>query len=183
MNSISTRKTICKIILFVTFITLIFNLPKSITIVKAQLYNDISVQDAYNMINNNTLYPNLIVLDVRDQSEYDANHICDATLIPLSELVSRLNELEPYNETEIIVYCLSGIRSVSGSQILVDNGFTKIYNMLGGISGWISAGYETCSVENGQSTISFTFNIFFIGFLGASLIITLYLMKKIKKKS
>ncbi|MBA7614251.1 Thiosulfate sulfurtransferase GlpE [subsurface metagenome] len=178
-----SRKTICKIILFVTIITLMFNLPKSITIVKAQLYNDISVQDAYNMINNNTLYPNLIVLDVRDQSEYDANHICDATLIPLSELESRLNELQPYNETEIIVYCLSGYRSVLGSQILVNNSFTKIYNMLDGITGWISAGYETCPVKNGQSTISFTFNIFVIGFLGASLIIILYLRKKIKKKS
>lgn len=181
MNSKSTRKTIIKIILFVAVITLLFNLPKSITKVKAQSYNDISVHDAYNMINNNTLYPNLIILDVRDQSEYNVNHICDAILIPLSELESRLSELQPYNETEIIVYCLSGGRSILGSQILVNNSFTKIYNMLDGITGWISAGYETCPVENGQSTISFTFNIFVIGFLGASLIIILYLRKKIKK--
>ena len=59
-----SRKTICKIILFVTIITLLSNLPKSITIVKAQLYNDISVHDAYNMINNNTLYPNLNKSDI-----------------------------------------------------------------------------------------------------------------------
>jgi len=178
-----SRKTIFKIIIFVAVITLMSNLPKSITIVKAQSYDDISVHDAYNMINNNILYPNLIVLDVRNQSEYDERHVCDATLIPLSELESRLNELQPYNETEIIVYCLSGYRSVLGSQILVNNSFTKVYNMLDGITGWISAGYETCPVENGQSTISFTFNIFVIGFLGASLIITLCLRKKIKKKS
>ncbi len=183
MNYISTRKTICKIILFITIITLMFNLPKSITIVKAQSYNEISVHVAYNMINNNTLYPNLTVLDVRNQPEYNVNHICDAILIPLSELFSRLSELYSYNDTEIIVYCLSGGRSALGSQILVDNGFTKIYNMLDGITGWISAGYEICPVENGQSTISFTFYIFVIGFLGASLIIILYLMKKIKKKS
>ena len=132
------------------------------------------------MINNNTLYPNLIILDVRDRSEYRVNHICDAILIPIQELESRLSELYSYNDTEIIVYCMSGVRSTLGSQILDENGFTKIYNMEGGIGGWISAGYETCSVD--RSTISFTFNIFVIGFLGASLIITLYLRKKIKKK-
>ena len=125
-----------------------------VVLVKAQPYTDISVQTAYNMINNNTLYPDLLILDVREQWEYDENHLYNATLIPLGEIDSRINELEPYKNIEIIVYCMSGSRSAMASQNLDDNhNFTKIYNMLGGINAWIGAGYP---VEN-ETTQSLTY--------------------------
>jgi len=53
----------------------------SIVNVKAQPYTDIDVDTAHYMINNNTLYPDLIVLDVREQSEYDQGHLCDAITV------------------------------------------------------------------------------------------------------
>ena len=65
----------------------------------ANPYTDISAEDAYNMINNKTLYPDLLVLDVRNQNEYDTSHICNATLIPQSQLESRISELDPYKDT------------------------------------------------------------------------------------
>lgn len=181
----SIRKNHFKIFIFVILIFLPLNFQNSLVIVKAQSYTTISVHEAYAMINNSTSYPNLIVLDVRDQSEYNVNHICNAILIPVAELESRIDELELYNNTEIIVYCLSGGRSTSASRVLVDNGFTKIYNMRGGITEWISSGYEICPTDNGESpsTIAFSFTIFLILFLGVSLIITIYLKKKIKKNS
>jgi rhodanese-related sulfurtransferase len=134
------------------------------------------------MIANNTLYPDLIVLDVRTQSEYDANHLCNAILIPSTELESRINEVMPYNDTEIIVYCQSGFRSAGASQTLVDHGFTKVFNMLGGISGWISAGYEVCPLGNGQPIISYSMNLFLIIFIGCTLIFIIFLKRKILKK-
>jgi rhodanese-related sulfurtransferase len=108
---------------------------------------DISVNVANDMINNNTGYPDLLVLDVREQWEYDINHLHDALLIPLGELESRLDEIESHNETEIIVYCRTGVRSQEGSDILVANNFTKVFNMLGGITAWIDAGYDYWSNE------------------------------------
>jgi rhodanese-related sulfurtransferase len=108
---------------------------------------DISVQVANDMINNNTGYPNLLILDVREQWEYDINHLHEALLIPLGELESRLDEIESYNETEIIVYCRTGVRSQEGSDILVANNFTKVFNMLGGITAWIDEGYDYWSNE------------------------------------
>ena len=94
------------------------------------------------MINNTTQYPNLLILDVREQSEYDENHLYNATLIPRLQIDSRINELMPYNDTEIIVYCASGSRSASASLNLASNyNFTKIFNMDGGITAWIEAGY------------------------------------------
>jgi len=185
----SIRKHFFKIFIFITLIFLPLNFQKSLVTVKAQSYTDISVHEAYAMINNSILYPNLIVLDVRDQLEYNVNHICNAILIPVTELESRIDELEPYNNTEIIVYCSIGGRSTSASQVLVDDGFTKIYNMRGGITEWISADYEICPTENGESpsTIAFSFTIFLMMFLGVSLIIIIFLKKniniKIKKNS
>ena len=103
---------------------------------------DISVHVANEMINNNTGYPDLLIIDVREQWEYDISHLHDSFLIPLGELESRLDEIESYNETEIIVYCRTGVRSQEGSDILVANNFTKVFNMLGGITAWIDAGYD-----------------------------------------
>ena len=113
---------------------------------------DISVHAANDMINNNTGYPDLLILDVRGQSEYDINHLHDAILIPLSGLASRLDEIESYNETEIIVYCRLGSRSQQGSDLLVANNFTKVFNMLGGITAWIDAGYDYWSNEEEPTT-------------------------------
>ena len=122
------------------------NPPGDITITLGSMVNpvrtDISVHVANDMINNNTGYPDLIVLDVRTQGEYNTNHLFNATLIPLDELTGRLDELASYNDTEIIVYCRSGSRSLQASNILVGNNFTKVFNMLGGIESWIDAGYD-----------------------------------------
>ena len=78
-------------------------------------------------------------MDVRNQSEYDAGHIRNAKLIPVWQLATRLNEL---NKTdEILVYCKSGVRSAAASLTLADNGFSHVYNMLGGIMAWINVTY------------------------------------------
>jgi len=99
-------------------------------------YTNITVSVAKNMIDSTT---SPIVLDVRTQSEYNSGHIRNAKHIPVGELEGRLDELETADE--ILVYCRSGGRSASASQILADNGFSHVYNMLGGITAWIDAGY------------------------------------------
>jgi len=99
-------------------------------------YADVSVMDAKIMIDQK---PSLVILDVRNQSEYDARHIRNAKLIPVWQLAARLNELNMNDE--IVVYCGSGARSVTASLTLSDNGFTHVYNMLGGITAWINASY------------------------------------------
>ncbi|MFX1366299.1 MAG: rhodanese-like domain-containing protein [Promethearchaeota archaeon] len=184
MNSI--RKSISKIFILLIIIFIPISFQNSIKTVKAQAVTNISVHEAYDMINNSALYPNLLVLDVRDQSEYDFNHICNATLIPVSELESRIDELESYSNTEIIVYCGTGGRSASASQILVNNGFTKIYNMNGGITEWIASGYEVCPMENGQSNsqsiISYSFVFIIIGFSTFTIILIIFRKKVLQKE-
>ena len=103
-------------------------------------YESISVDTAYNMITSGS-FPNLVILDVRNQSEYELGHLYGAILIPYYQLDTRIGELEEHANDEIIVYCKSGYRSQIACEILVNHNFTKVYNMLGGITAWIEAGY------------------------------------------
>jgi rhodanese-related sulfurtransferase len=100
----------------------------------------ISVEEVYEIITEGEDY---FILDVRNQDEYDEAHIEGVTLIPVDTLESRLNEL-PTNRP-IIVYCKAGGRSAAAAEILVNNGFTEVYDMGGGITEWIDKGYPTVS--------------------------------------
>jgi rhodanese-related sulfurtransferase len=100
-------------------------------------YGDVTVEEAWNLIQDN---PDLVILDVRTQSEYDDGHIEGAILIPVQELPDRLDELD--KNDVMLVYCRSGNRSSSAVEILGEAGFSKIYHMSDGITGWISEGYS-----------------------------------------
>lgn len=83
------------------------------------------------------------ILDVREPSEWNEAHIAGATLIPLGELGSRVNELP--KDKEIVVVCRSGNRSAQARDLLVNEGFTQVTSMAGGLNQWKAAGYPTLS--------------------------------------
>lgn len=83
------------------------------------------------------------VLDVREPDEWNESHIPGATLIPLGQLASRVNEVP--KDQEIVVMCRSGNRSQEGRDILLAAGFTNVTSMAGGINQWKAAGLETVS--------------------------------------
>ena len=74
------------------------------------------------------------LLDVREPSEHVVARIEGATLIPLGELPSRLNEI-PSGE-RIIVHCKLGGRSAKAVNHLLENGFSNVWNVAGGITAW-----------------------------------------------
>jgi rhodanese-related sulfurtransferase len=82
----------------------------------------------------------VIVLDVREQWEYDEGHIPGVTLIPMGEVVNRLNEIP--TDKEVIVTCRSGNRSGQITDFLREQGFDNVHNMDGGILAWEAAGYD-----------------------------------------
>ena len=119
-------------------------------------YTEINVETAYDMITNGS-YPDLVVLDVRTKSEYDSGHIYGAVWIPHTELDARISELAGHEDHEIIVYCRTGVRSVNASGTLDFYNFTKVYNMLGGITAWQSTGYPVwiATVHNVNTTFNY----------------------------
>ena len=81
----------------------------------------------------------VILIDVREQSEYDAGHIPGITLVPMSDIQNRLDEIP--TDKEVIVTCRSGNRSGQVTDFLRQNGFDNVHNMQGGILAWEQAGY------------------------------------------
>jgi rhodanese-related sulfurtransferase len=100
----------------------------------ASLAREISVDEAYQMYQQSDTF----VVDVREQSEWDEYHAPNATLIPLGELQSRVNELP--KDKKIVVVCRSGNRSQQGRDILLAAGFNAT-SMAGGLKEWYAKGY------------------------------------------
>lgn len=75
-----------------------------------------------------------LILDVREAAEYAFGHIPGAKSIPMGELTDRMNELN--KEEAIYVICRTGTRSDLAAQQLAATGFTKIYNVLPGMTGY-----------------------------------------------
>jgi sulfur-carrier protein adenylyltransferase/sulfurtransferase len=75
-----------------------------------------------------------VLLDVREQYEYDIARIPGSKLIPLGELHSRLSELDTADE--IVIHCKSGYRSANALRELQAAGFGKVWNVEGGIVAW-----------------------------------------------
>ncbi|HSD85001.1 MAG TPA: rhodanese-like domain-containing protein, partial [Anaerolineae bacterium] len=81
------------------------------------------------------------ILDVRTPDEWNTVHIPGATLIPLDQLGSRLNEVP--QDKEVVVVCHSGNRSKQGRDILKNAGFSQVTSMAGGMNQWQAAGLPT----------------------------------------
>lgn len=75
-----------------------------------------------------------IILDVREEAEYAFGHIEGSKSIPIGELENRLEELD--KNQEIYVVCRTGSRSDLAAKKLTEIGFTKVYNVLPGMTSW-----------------------------------------------
>jgi rhodanese-related sulfurtransferase len=77
-----------------------------------------------------------LILDCREQEEWDVVHIDRAKLVPMSQLASRIGELESYRNARIVVHCHHGGRSLRVAEWLRKVGFEKAQSMAGGIDAW-----------------------------------------------
>lgn len=74
------------------------------------------------------------LVDVRQPFEYQEVHLPGATLIPLPTLPDSLGSLDPGKPT--IVYCARGGRSRMAAQFLAHQGFSHVFNLVGGLQAW-----------------------------------------------
>lgn len=79
-------------------------------------------------IGDSSRFADSLLIDVRTPDVYAEGHIDGAINIALEEIESRIGELEAYKDKDIVLYCNSGRMSGEAAQILVMNGFTKVYN-------------------------------------------------------
>ena len=95
-------------------------------------YEQISQEAAKEMMDTQEV----IVLDVREQSEYDSGHIPGAVLLPVGSIDEETAAaVIPEKDSTVLVYCRSGNRSKTASSTLAGLGYTNIYEF-GGINTW-----------------------------------------------
>lgn len=123
-------------ILFGALIVILFLLINSYVGGMMRGYAAVSPGEAVKMINRD----DAVVLDVREDSEYQDGHIINAVHIPLSQLGDKTAELEKkYKDRPVIAACRSGHRSGQACSMLKKAGFENIYNLSGGVMGWKNA--------------------------------------------
>ena len=99
-------------------------------------YQQISQEEAKEMMDTQ----DVIILDVREQDEYDSGHIPGAVLLPVGTIDEETAaEVIPEKDSTVLVYCRSGNRSKTASSARAELGYTNIYEF-GGINTWP---YET----------------------------------------
>jgi rhodanese-related sulfurtransferase len=100
------------------------------------LMQEVSVQEARERVQNGAM-----LVDVREQNEYEEAHAEGAKLMPLSEFQSTFSTLP--KDQEIVLICRSGARSGQATQFLLDQGYSKVANTTGGTLAWQAAGLPT----------------------------------------
>lgn len=76
----------------------------------------------------------LVLLDVREQWEFDLAKLKGSTLVPLATLPQALSNLK--RDEEIIAICHHGMRSADATNFLLQQGFSNVKNLVGGIDAW-----------------------------------------------
>lgn len=95
-------------------------------------YQQITQEEAKEMMDTQEV----IVLDVREQNEYDSGHIPGAVLLPVGTIdEDTAAAVIPEKDSTVLVYCRSGNRSKTASSALAELGYTNIYEF-GGINSW-----------------------------------------------
>ncbi|MCR6546648.1 rhodanese-like domain-containing protein [Dehalobacterium formicoaceticum] len=107
--------------------------PVQVTGIEIRPINQkISAQEAKAMIDGEE---EVIILDVRTRSEYQAGHIEGSVLLPNTEIKEKAAQVLPDQNAKILIYCRSGNRSAQAAKLLLEMGYTNVYDF-GGIIDW-----------------------------------------------
>ncbi len=103
----------------------------------------ITPQEAYNLIQKSANNSDFVILDVRTPDEFNSGHIAGAVNIDYYSPEFRANISKLDKNKQYLVYCRTGIRAEDATSIMLDIGFKKVQNLIGGITQWIQGGYPT----------------------------------------
>jgi rhodanese-related sulfurtransferase len=91
----------------------------------------VSSQDAIRLMNHGAL-----VLDIRPQTEFATGHLTGARHLPSDQILNAGETLKKYKEKPVLVYCGTGSLGAAAARQLATQGFTKAFNLRGGIATW-----------------------------------------------
>ncbi len=92
-----------------------------------------------------------VLLDTREQHEWNAGYLAGATLLPPAEVIQRVEEIAPDKNRPVVIYCAAGARSMRAALQLASLGYTDVSSMAGGIGIWKAQGRPTQLPESTPS--------------------------------
>jgi rhodanese-related sulfurtransferase len=99
---------------------------------RLQAFAALSAMQAVRLMNQGAL-----VLDLRNRESFDAGHIGDARNVPAADLESQAESLKKWRDKHVITYDESGSGGAGAARTLTKLGFTKVFNLEGGLNAWI----------------------------------------------
>ena len=96
-----------------------------------------------------------ILIDVREQNEWDAGYLRGATHAPKGTISFAIGNIAPDRSAPILLYCAGGVRSAAAAETLAGLGYTNLRSLAGGINGWSAAGLpvvETTTLTPAQKS-------------------------------
>ena len=118
-------------------LSLVFTLLFSLNSLSAELWTVSELKDSIRETEHE-----LVLLDVRTQSEYDSGHIKNAINISHEQILESPELLTEYKDSQMIVFCRSGVRAGKIIQLLESLGFDDIIDIDGDMLAWSEAGYS-----------------------------------------
>jgi rhodanese-related sulfurtransferase len=102
----------------------------------------------------------VILLDAREEKEYKVSHLKEAICVGSDnfDLNKTLAKLPKDKTAKIVVYCSLGIRSEIVAHQLIQKGYTKVYNLYGGIFEWKNANFQVIDTLGNTTEKVHTFN-------------------------
>jgi len=85
--------------------------------------------------------PNICIIDVREDNEWEEQHIPGAIHIPKDEITANIEAKVPELDRPIYLHCRGGVRSLYAANCLLDLGYKEVYSVEGGILEWARSGY------------------------------------------
>jgi rhodanese-related sulfurtransferase len=114
---------------------------------RVQAFAALSASQAVRLMNQGAL-----VIDLRSKQLYDAGHIVDSRNVPVAELESQADALKKWRERNVITYCDTGADGASAARSLTKLGFTKVFNLQGGLNAWVKDNLPLAKTAGGKSS-------------------------------
>lgn len=93
----------------------------------------IDVESASQLINDDD---SVVLVDCREPHEHEYVHLPDSLLIPTSDFLQQVGQLEAFRDRRILVLCHHGVRSHGVAQWMRENGYEHVQSITGGIDAW-----------------------------------------------
>jgi rhodanese-related sulfurtransferase len=114
---------------------------------RVQAFAALSSSQAVRLMNQGAL-----VIDLRSKELYDAGHIVEARNVPAAELASQADALKKWRDRNVITYCDSGANGATAARSLTKLGFTKVFNLEGGLNAWLKDNLPLAKTAGGKSS-------------------------------